>query len=137
MSFELYLQAFQAGESKSIPASLVLTAFGGAMTVVSANEWRLFFDDENHCHVFVSPTDDEGVLIDAITIERPCHDARLWAGLASLLHQDSFVLYFLGSKALVSDEIIASQLPEGMVDSLGGFVVVNTSEQILNELSSA
>jgi hypothetical protein len=137
VSFDVYLQVFENGESAGISRNSVRKAFGVAfVSEPEPNRWEVRYDKQNSCDVFLSshgPTKLEG-----FSINRPCGDLRLWDALAFILTLGNVVFYFPGCKAaLVANLEVTRHLPRDMIATLGEPIVAGGGAEILSAIQAA
>jgi hypothetical protein len=83
----------------------------------------------------VTASDSDKELVTALCIHRPCGDARFWEAVLSILRMGSVILYFPGMETpLVASEWVASDLPNGMVESVGQPRCVGSAQEILDAI---
>ncbi|WP_234249904.1 hypothetical protein [Billgrantia desiderata] len=138
MSFDVYLQSFSHGDPVGIPCDAIRETFGDALSETEADWWRLSFSPDVSCDLSLSALDDDPQSIHSIIVERPCHDHRLWDGLAHLLGKGSSVIYFPGcSGPLVADIAVVAHIPRDMLDTLGQPLLVKSGQDILQHVVTA
>jgi hypothetical protein len=130
MGFELYLQLFAETEELGLPRAEIRGFFPVDKTTSEADYWRLRYDDRNKCDIGVTPLPGDSTRLAGLYVDRPCRDIRLWNSLFALLKMGSVVLFFPGGPLILAEGIAASRLPEGMAESLGAPVYVDSGESI-------
>ena len=137
MSFDVFLQVFDQGESAGISCDRVRDAFGAAFVTESEpNRWKVLYDAQNSCDVYLGLDGGAGML-QGLSINRPCGDLRLWEALASILALGNVVLYFPGCRAPVIGNLNARQhLPLNMIEALGEPIVAASGAEILREIQA-
>ena len=98
--------------------------------------WHLWYDDANSCHVHVTQRDNS---IQALTVDRPCGDGRLWDSIYRVLQLGPWVLYFPSPKPplVMADAVHAEQLPADMRDALGSVRQVRSGKEIQELIRSS
>ena len=136
MSFEVFMQCFTGGNASGVPATAVRDAFSNFADDSEPNCWHLWYDQANSCHVYVTRSDD---LIEALTVDRPCGDGRLWDSIYRVLQLGSWVLYFPAPKPplIMADPKHAEQLPPDMREVLGPVCHVRSGNEILEIIRSS
>jgi hypothetical protein len=136
LSFQVFMQCFTAGRLSGVSAAAVRGAFSNFAEDSEPDYWHLRYDDANSCHVHVTQRDD---LIQALTVDRPCGDRRLWDSIYRVLQLGSWVLYFPASKPplVVADAAHAEQLPPGMREALGPVRQVRSGKEIQEIIRSS
>jgi hypothetical protein len=136
MSFDVYLQIFDKGKPAGISRDRVRDAFGTAVTESAPKRWKVSYDAQNSCDVYVSSDTGAGML-QGLSINRPCGDLRLWDALASVLTLGNVVLYFPGCKApIVAGLDVRQQLPLEMIAALGEPIIAESGAEILREIQA-
>ena len=130
MSFEVFMQCFRGGQARGTSAATVRDVFSNFADDSEPNYWHLWYDNENGCRVRVTQREDE---IQALTVHRPCADARLWDSIFRVLQLGPWVLYFPAPNPplLMADPEHAKQLPDGMLEALGPVRQVRSGIEIL------
>jgi hypothetical protein len=81
VSFDVYLQVFENGESAGISRDSVRIAFGAAfVSEPELNRWEVRYDKQNTCDVYLGS--QGATMLDGLSINRPSGDMRLWDALA-------------------------------------------------------
>ena len=120
MSFDVYLQAFRAGEPAGIPLPRIRLAFAPYVVEIDEDYWRIEYSQELSCDLFLQALADDANLIHSLSVHRPCEDARLWHALWQLMAQTGTVFHFPGCEApMTRDPAAASALPASLRDALG------------------
>jgi hypothetical protein len=83
MSFDVYVQVLNKGKPGGISLDRVRDAFGTAVIEFEPDRWKPSFEDQNSCEVYLS-LDAGRVMLEGLSIYRPCGDLRLWDALASI-----------------------------------------------------
>lgn len=137
MSFDVYLQVFENGESAGISRDSVRIAFGAAfVSEPELNRWEVRYDKQNTCDVYLGS--QGATMLDGLSINRPSGDMRLWDALALILTMGNVVFYFPGCKApLVANLNASRHLPRDMIVTLGEPIVALSGAEILRETQSA
>lgn len=137
VSFDVYLQVFENGESAGISRDGVRDAFGAAfVSEPMPDRWKVTYDAQNSCDVYLSS--HGSTMLKGFSINRPCGDLRLWDALAFILTLGNVVFYFPGGEApLVAKLDVSRHLPRDMIEALGEPIVVGSGAQILREIQSA
>jgi len=137
MSFEIYVQAYRNGEQAELPREEVFLLFGDYAVKASPVLWKIYYDSQNSCDIYVNLKSSDESQVNSFTVYRPCNDRRLWNSLFAIIGLGHVALYFSGSHVLLRSEASVAHIPTDMVDALGGCIVVKDVEEILNELSAA
>jgi hypothetical protein len=83
---------------------------------VAGDRWLVRYDYTNSCDIFLSGLKNEAHTIHALSVHRPCTDARLWDALAALLRCGPAVLYFPGGRVpFVGNARTIEELPSDMI----------------------
>jgi hypothetical protein len=134
MGFEVYVQCFGESERTGISRTVVRSLFPIIAEESEPDYWRVRYDDKNSCHVGVVALPSDQNMLKSICVERPCADARLWEALISVLRMGSVVMFWPGSPPVVSDDAVASNLPEGMTRVIGPARSICSADDLLRLL---
>ncbi|MBX6316623.1 MAG: hypothetical protein IRY99_27470 [Isosphaeraceae bacterium] len=63
MSFEVYLQCFEAGEPAGVPRATIRALFPVINADSEPDYWRVRYDDLNSCDIAVTPLPSDGELV--------------------------------------------------------------------------
>jgi len=137
MSFEIYIQAFEDGQQFGLPLEEVFQSFGEYISKVSPSQWKVYYDSQNSCDIYINGSRSDASRIKGFTVYRPCPDMRLWNSLFKIMGLGHVALYFPGSHILLRSEASVAYMPPDMMNTLGGYIFVKDVKQILNELSAA
>src|SRR5258708_10790988 len=120
MSFDVYMQVFDKGESAGIPHDSIRDGFGAAFVTESEpDRWKVLYDAQNSCDICLSSDASTG-MVQGLSINRPRAALRLWDALASILALGNVVLYFPDCRApLVANLNARQHLPLDMIEALG------------------
>ncbi len=137
MSFDVFLQVFEKGESAGIRRDSVRYAFGaGFVTESSPARWRVQYDARNSSDVYLSL--DGATLVRGLSINRPCGDLRLWNALAAILALGNVVLFFPGCKApIIANRDSKQHLPPDMIEAFGEPMILRSGAEILRAIQAA
>jgi hypothetical protein len=114
----------------------VRSALGEFVTEIDSSCWRVRYDEENFCDLYLSP-DADAKKITGFMISGPCTDERLWDALACILKLGYVVLHFEGLVALVGSPSVASHLPEEMIEVFGEPRCISTGSEITDAIAEA
>jgi hypothetical protein len=138
MSFDIFVQCFQVGESATIPRSAVRALFPVVESRSDTSSWQVEYDELHSCTFYVDeprPGDDA---MDGFMLNRPTRHPRLWDALFQVLQLGPVVLYFPGCDApLVASEFAARQLPVDMINSIGKPRIVYSGEEIRSAIADS
>ena len=134
MSFEVFVQCFADTERTGISRPMVRSLFPVIEAESEPDRWRVRYDDRNYCDVSVSPVPADRDFLNAISVSRPCGDAKFWEALLRVLRMGSVFLCWPGSPPVVADETVSASLPVEMTASLGPPRIVSSVNDILRLL---
>ena len=134
MNLEMYLQAFEDGESTTISRSWLRNVFGSEISEVDDERWHLSYDDSEWCDIHLRFASDDPADVKTVVIDRPCDDQRLWATLAHVLGLGNFVLYWPGSRPIIGSPGVEEHLPADMIDALGTPIIAMRGSEIRSQL---
>ena len=134
MGFEVYVQCFGESERTGISRTVVRSLFPIIAEESEPDFWRVHYDDKNACHIGVVALPSDKNMLKSLCVERPCADARLWEALIAVLRMGSVVMSWPGSPPVVSDDAVASNLPEGMTRVIGPARSICSAEGLLRLL---
>jgi hypothetical protein len=135
MGFEVFLQTFNASETKGIPLEKLIALFEGRLSkskygdyLVRYGRGVMFVD----LFVEVSKTDPQ--LVTTMTVSRPLEDIRLWNSLFEILRVAPMCLYYPGDgPPLVAQPALVKRKSPIFTD-LGRPMVVRSGEEIRNAI---
>jgi hypothetical protein len=129
MNSVIFLQCFRYQRSAGIPRDALRKAFGPLLQEPEADFWSLPCAAGKACTLFLEPFHEDSV--HQLTVQRACHDARLWDALAAILSFNHVILYSPAAPApLLLDETVVEHIPFGLLQVLGNPVVVRTGQEI-------
>jgi len=130
MSFELYLQCFGETERLGLSKDSIRALFPVDEASSEPDYWRLRYDSQNGCDIGVHPLPADVTRLADFYVERPCRDIRLWDSLFTVLNMGSVVLFFPAGPLIIARGRSSAGLPEGMMESLGAPMEVDSGEAI-------
>ncbi|HZF32301.1 MAG TPA: hypothetical protein VE914_00705 [Candidatus Angelobacter sp.] len=133
MSFELYVQCFEQGESSSFPRDVVDRVFTPVVIRRSPESIDIQYGALNSSTIYMAA---EGDLSDFM-VHRPCGDRRLFQALLEILRSGALVLYWPGGPPLIGRPETADQLPPDLVHALGKPIVVESPEAIMTAIEQS
>jgi hypothetical protein len=133
MSFDLFVQSFDAGESKPFAKSMLRERLN---TFIVGEEpeyhlWHVSFGQGDGGDFFVSEVGQNSETLDGFTVSRPLTGLKLYDFLFSLLSGGQFVLYFPGSPPVIGRPETVHDLPTDMRQSLGEPILVRGGREIV------
>lgn len=133
MSFELYMQCYDHGLLAGTPVDAVRGLFTNIRADSAPDDWHLWYDDANNCHVEITRQTDYPDRVESLVVWRPCQDSRLWDSLYRLLELGPWVLFFPAdpSPLVMANRSHAEHLPADMRESLGPVCEVKSGNDIL------
>lgn len=136
MSFEVYLQSYEAG----VPVGLRRATVRSLLPVVDdeseADYWLVRYGAQDACHIGVQAVPTDPDLLTSLCVFRPCRDIRLWEALMATMRLGHVLLYFAGCRCpMVAAEAAVAHLPAGLTESLGWPLVVRNAHQVIEEVS--
>jgi hypothetical protein len=135
MSFEIYLQCFNAGEPAGVPVSSVRALFPVVDPESEPDYWFVRYDNLNSCNISITPLASDGDMVKSVCVHRPCGDPRLWEALLNVMRLGPIVLYFPGdSPPLIAEESVAAQLPRDLREALGKPLCIGSGQEILQAI---
>jgi hypothetical protein len=138
VSFDLFVNCFEHGEKGVFPGSMLERLFGPQ--IVSRKPefslWSIDYGQNNTSDIYVSFED--GVKnCSGFTINRPCADIRLFEAIYAVLADTNSVLFYPSDDPPLIGKVSTRQhLPQDMVDSLGGPILMNNGREILAHIKS-
>jgi hypothetical protein len=132
MGFEIYLQCFGETESIGLPRDAIRALFPVDEDSSEPDYWRLRYDGLKSCDVGVNPLPTDPTKLAGLYVDRPCRDIRLWNALFAILNMSGVVLFFPGGPLIIAEGKSSDGLPQGMMESLGAPVHVDSGESIRN-----
>jgi hypothetical protein len=130
MSFEVYLQSFGETERLGLPKDRIRALFPVEEASSEPDYWRLRYDSQNSCDIGVQPLPTDVTKLTGFYVERPCRDIRLWDSLFAVLNMGNAALFFPESPLIIAKGRSTAGLHEGMMESLGAPVEVDSGEAI-------
>ena len=130
MSFEIYMQCFGETEKLGLPRDSIRALFPVDEDRSEPDYWKLRYDSGEECEVGVNPFETDAAKVSGFYVHRPCRDVRLWDSLFTILNMAKVVLFFPGGPLVLAEKTSAMSLPEGMTESLGTPVRVDSGEAI-------
>jgi hypothetical protein len=138
MSFDVSVQCFERGEFGTFTREQLRAAFGDHLREVEPDFWQLHYGPQDSCDLYLSSHNADPTLLDHLTLNRPCHDARLWDALAGILTLGNLVLYFPGEHPpLVTNHRVSEHLSADMIAVLGQPVVIASGAEIQRAVQAA
>ena len=134
MGFEVYVQCFGESVGSGISRAAVRRLFPVIEQESEPDYWRIHYDQTNSCTIAVTPIPSDKERLKSLFVERPCGDLRLWDALLSVLRMGRVVIFWPGSPPIVSDAVLASELPKDMTNALGRVRIVTSGEDFLSLL---
>lgn len=134
MGFEVYLQCFGETERSGISRSVVRSLFPIFEQGSEPNYWQVQYDAKNSCHIGVTALEGSQETLEALYVDRPCADPRLWAALFSILRMGSVVMFWPGGPPILAAGAAIAGLPQDMIDSLGKPKFVRSPEELFGTL---
>ena len=128
MSFDVWVQWFDAERPATLPLSVVEALFAQSISRRDGPSWQLRHGDAECCELYVKV--DPAAEVSSVTISRPCGAADLWDGVLSLLRAGNGVCYWPGGPPVVADQAVALHLPADMRDALGAPVSVESGGRL-------
>ena len=108
----MYSSRATRGENR--PASLEALSgrcFRWSTQSSKADSWRIRYDEQNSCMMFVNP---DGELLDCICVNRPCGVKQFWDAVFQVMRLGNVVLYFPGCPyPLVANESARGSFANG------------------------
>jgi len=132
MSFDLFLQNFQRGEIATFPHAVLETAFKGYFKEVDPEFFVLNFPDGGRSELYTQ----SGPAISDFMIARPAGSPELWRGLLDILQRTNAVLFWPDGGAVVANESVIQDLPQGLIKVAGVPTVVHEPEEIPRLISA-
>ena len=137
MGFEIYLRCIDNEPPHALPRAAVRALFPIIDEESERDRWKVQYDRENTCHIFVTSYPSRHDFLAFISIERPCGDLRFWESILALLKMGRVVCYFPGGPPLIADPAVGAALPTDEVQSLGPPVLVESAQDILRILRNS
>ncbi|MCE5186918.1 MAG: hypothetical protein LLF76_12410 [Planctomycetaceae bacterium] len=135
MSFDIFVQYFADGQQATVPLDAVLQKFSPYAEEESEDSWKVVYDEQNECSLFLGEVDDNRN-VDGFCINRPCADERLWKSIHDCLAVGNGVLFWPGLEGLIATADVTEHIPEEMSESLGAVIVVSDYHEILQMLNA-
>jgi hypothetical protein len=130
MGFEIYLQCFGETEGLGLSRDAIRALFPVDEASSEQDYWRLRYDGRDSCDIGVNPFVTDATKLTGLYVDRPCRDIRLWDSLFAILNMGDVVLFFPDSPLIIAEGKSSAGLPEGMMESLGAPVQVDSGEAI-------
>ena len=130
MSFSVWLQWFERGESQHVDASAVREAFGSLIAGHDGSRWPLGDRGGGASLGDLYMSEDDAGCVSGISIHRPCASPELWAAIYRLLQLKFAVCHWPGGRPVVARDDVVSHLPPDMLQSLGVPHLVNSGHDI-------
>jgi hypothetical protein len=132
MSFDVYLQCYDAGQPAGIPRNAIRRLFPVVEAKSELDYWHLRFDDLNSCKMLVGALPSNPELLHSISVNRPCGDIRFFESVLAVMGLGNVVFYFPGCPGpLVTNDTVGSHLPADMIEALGQPIRVESAEEIV------
>jgi hypothetical protein len=136
VSFDVYVQFFEAGRAIGIAPELVRAAFAGQVEVVDDDYWILRFGDES-TDLFLGPAPADATRLHSLAFHRPVADDRLWRGIFALLDAPGAVFHFPGGGAPRVRRMEAiDAMPAPLRDAMGPGVIVRNAGELANAIAN-
>jgi len=138
MSFNVFLQCFEKGESSGLPREEIRRLLPIVVAESEHDRWSIRYDDLNGCDIYVSALDTDQSLITSMMVSQPCAKIQLWEALFAVMKMGPVVLYFPGNAPpLVVNDQVERDLPREMVEALGPPKVIGRAEEIVEIIKGA
>ena len=120
MSFQVFLQAFDAGQPAGWPPAEIRRAFGDSLVELEEDFWQVAYGGES-TDLFPQPVPGDPSRVHTLSVHRPCADPRLWEALYELLGRPGSLLHFPGCAAPLARDVHAAvaAMPPSWLDSPG------------------
>jgi hypothetical protein len=130
MGFEIYLQCFGETEGLGLSRDAIRALFPVDEASSEPDYWRLRYDGHDSCDIGVNPFMTDATKLTGLYVDRPCRDIRLWDSLFAILNMGGVVLFFPEGPLIIAEGKSSAGLPEGMMETLGAPVQVDSGEAI-------
>jgi hypothetical protein len=131
MSFDIWISAFEDGESRMFPRAILEKAFGSFSDMSDPTSWRV-------SNSFAVIGVDDAPEMNGFAINRPPGDDHpFWPALLDVLRKTSSVLYWPGGGPAITDQSVAAGIPADMIKALGPAKVVTSIEDIFRLISES
>ncbi len=137
MGFEVFVQCFGETQHSGISRDAVRSLFPIVEAESKPDLWRVRYDPENSCLLYVSSLGSTPQRLKSLCVERPCGDLRLWEALLAILRMGSIVIFWPGGPPVVSDDAIAANLPADVTAAFGPAKSMRSAEELLRAVQES
>ena len=124
MSFDIFINAFENGETRMFPRSVLEKAFGSFSDMSDPTWWKV-----SDSFAVIQLRDAPEMY--AFGCNRPPgNDHPFWPALLNVLREISGVLHWPGGGPVVTDQSVSASIPKDMIEALGPAKVVNSIEEV-------
>lgn len=134
MSFDIFLQWHERGDSAGIPVDRVRACLGPALIAEQGDCWQLHYGEGEDPVAYITMHDASPDLVSGLTVNSPCVSDVFWRAIYDLLCQGNAVLFFPDGAPLVAHARAREHLPEDMIESLGEPRLVQSGADIVAEI---
>jgi len=131
VGFEVYLECFGETQRTGIPRVAVRSLFPVVEQESEPDYWRLRYDKTNSCEIAVTPLKSDSKMLAGLLVDCPCVHLDLWKGLLRVLQMGSVVMFWPGGPPVLAEGGPASDLPKGMIDSIGPPKFADSADELL------
>ena len=137
MGFEVFVPCFGETQHSGISRDAVRSLFPIVEAESKPDFWRVRYDSENSCLLYVSSLGSTPQRLKSLCVERPCGDLRLWEALLAILRMGSIVIFWPGGPPVIADEATVADLPGDMTAALGPAKCVRSAEELLRAVQES
>jgi len=131
MSFDVYIQVFDAGRQGGFSLQRLRAIFGAQLAELEDDYWQVRYADGESSDLFLQPAAQHPSLIHTLCVHRPCSSPLLWHALYSLLDTPGALFHFPGgSIPLTRDVDIANAMPGDLLATWGTPLRIDSAEQL-------